>query len=106
LLSTRIDPSVDAIDPRDRTVLEYGLPDVSTLVSRSTGDQDRIARSVERAIMAFEPRLAHPQVTVVPELTERDRLTVVIAGMIRVGLVPEPFAFAMEIGGDGGFHAG
>lgn len=106
LLSTRIDPVIDAIDPRDRTVLEYGLPDASAKASHSTGDQDKIARSIERAITAFEPRLAEPQVTIVPDRTDRERLMIVIAGMLRIGLVPEPFAFAMDLGGDGAAYGG
>jgi type VI secretion system protein ImpF len=106
LLSTRVDPSIDAIDPRDRTVLEYGLPDVSTMAARSTSDQDRIARAIERAITAFEPRLVNPEVTIVPDNTDRDRMMVVIAGMMRVGLVPEPYAFAMDMGRDGAVNGG
>jgi type VI secretion system lysozyme-like protein len=76
------------------------------MAARSTADQDRIARSIERAIAAFEPRLAEPQVTIVPDQSDRDRLMLVIAGMLRVGLVPEPYAFAMDLGRNGGANGG
>jgi type VI secretion system lysozyme-like protein len=106
LLSTRIDPSADAVEPRDRTVLEYGLPDISAMAAQSTADQDRIARAIERAITAFEPRLSDPQVSIVPDATDRDRLMLVVAGNLHVSITPEPYAFAIDMSRRGGVHGG
>jgi type VI secretion system protein ImpF len=98
LLATRIDPSVDAIEPSDRTVLDFGLPDISALSPRSSADRERIARSIERAIRAFEPRLTDPVVAVLEELVEHDALTCIISGTLTVNAVPETYAFPMGVG--------
>lgn len=99
LLSTRIDPKIDAIEPRDRTVLDYGLPDITGLAAVSETDRQRIARAVERAITAFEPRLARPRVSVLLNETQRDKLALAIAGTLTVNAVPETFAFAVDLSG-------
>jgi len=65
LLNTRVSREVDATEPKDRTVLDYGIPDYSGMSSASETDRRTIGRYVERAVRAFEPRLANPRVTVV-----------------------------------------
>ena len=98
LLNTRIDPAVDAIDPAERTVVDYGLPDFTALAAVSGADTSRLARAAERAIAAFEPRLARPRVDVVIEKTTRDSVTFVISGMLIVDSVPESFTFPVGLG--------
>lgn len=106
LLNTRIDPAVDRIDPRDRTVIDYGLPDITGLASVSESDRDRVARAVERAILAFEPRLARPRVSILLDETSRDKLAIAIAGVLTVNTVPETFAFAVDLRGAQGDGSG
>jgi type VI secretion system lysozyme-like protein len=97
LFGTRIDPAVDAIEPRDRTVLEYGLPDFTALAAQSGSDLDRLARAAERAILAFEPRLARPRVEVAAARTTRDVAVFFISGVLTWNGVPESATFPVDL---------
>jgi type VI secretion system lysozyme-like protein len=102
LLNTRCALTADALEERERTTLEYGLPDFGHLQTRDTGAQKRVAEEVRRAIAAYEPRLQ--QVTVAVERSvapdEERRLSVRVDAMIVVGDVMEPVSFAgLGIGG-------
>jgi type VI secretion system protein ImpF len=98
ILNTRIDPAIDAIEPRDRTVIEYGLPDFTALSAASGNDTSRLARAAERAITAFEPRLDRPRVEIVLEETRRDSVGFRITGVLRVNGAPESFTFPVALG--------
>jgi type VI secretion system protein ImpF len=98
ILNTRIDPAIDAIDPRERTVIEYGLPDFSALSAASNDDTGRLARAAERAILAFEPRLDRPRVEVLTEKTRRDYVGFLITGTLRVNGAPQSFTFPVNLG--------
>lgn len=98
ILNTRIDPAIDAIDPLERTVLEYGLPDFTALAAASGADMSRLATACERAITAFEPRLAKPRVEIAPEKKRRDSVSFIIAGVLTVNGAPESFTFPVDLG--------
>ncbi|MDB4876978.1 MAG: tssE [Gemmatimonadetes bacterium] len=98
ILNTRIDPAIDAIEPRERTVIEYGLPDFTALSAASGDDVSRLARAAERAIVAFEPRLARPRVEIVTEETRRDSVGFLITGILHVNGAPESFTFPVDRG--------
>jgi len=98
LLNTRIDPAVDAIDPRERTVLEYGLPDFTALAAASSSDTTQLALAAERAIQAFEPRLKRPSVTVIVEATKRESVTFLITGTLISNNQAESFSFPVNLG--------
>lgn len=57
LLSTRLSVSASALDDRQRTVIDYGIPDFGTYSAANAGDRVRLATIVARTIEAFEPRL-------------------------------------------------
>jgi type VI secretion system protein ImpF len=101
ILNTRIDPAIDAIDPRERTVLDYGLPDFTALAAASGADMTRLATACERAITAFEPRLAKPRVEIVVEKKRRDSISFIITGVLRVNGAPESFTFPVDLGAAG-----
>ena len=46
-----------------KSLLFYGLPDISSISVHEAGDETRLQQSLEEAIEYFEPRLAHPRVT-------------------------------------------
>lgn len=107
LLNTRIDPAIDAIEPRERTVLDYGLPDFTALAAASNSDTTKLAIAAQRAILAFEPRLARPQVIVQTDKTKRDSITFLITGTLHVNGAPESFSFPVDLGpGDEASDAG
>ena len=97
LLNSRIARDVDAIDPLDRTVLDYGLPDYTGRSALSGSDRTAIARATERAIRAFEPRLASPKVSVIEEEVGSRSLDFRIAGTLVVNKVPAMHAFALSL---------
>jgi type VI secretion system lysozyme-related protein len=97
LLNTRIAREVDAVDPAERTVLDYGVPDFSGMSALSGTDRQRIARAAERAIRAFEPRLANPRVTIVEEGVGSRSLEFRISGTLSVNRVPAMHAFTLSL---------
>jgi type VI secretion system lysozyme-like protein len=97
LLNTRISKDVDKIEPAERTVLDYGLPDYSGMSALSGSDRQAIARATERAIRAFEPRLANPRVTIVEENVGSRSLDYRITGTLVVNNVPAMHAFTLAM---------
>ena len=97
LFNTRIAREVDAIEPADRTVLDYGLPDYSGMSSLSGTDRQKIARTMERAIRAFEPRLANPKVTILEDEVGSRSLDFRVAGVLAVNNVPAMHAFTLSM---------
>ena len=81
----------------DRTVLDYGLPDYTGRSALSGSDRTAIARAAERAIRAFEPRLANPKVSVIEEEVGSRSLDFRIAGTLVVNKVPAMHAFALSL---------
>lgn len=103
LLNTRAPFPAEALEGRERTTLEYGIPDFGHLQTRDTGAQKRIAEEVRRAVAAYEPRLKQVKVAVEPSAApDRERrLTVRVEAMLVVGEVMEPVSFAgLSIGGE------
>jgi type VI secretion system protein ImpF len=52
----------EAYQELEKSLLTYGLPDVSSMSIDNAGDQQRLLRSLETAIELFEPRLARARV--------------------------------------------
>ena len=106
LLNTRIDREIDLIEPAERTVLDYGIPDYSGMSSASGTDRQTIARFAERAIRAFEPRLANPKVTVVEENVGSRTLEFRIVGVLSVNKVAAMQAFTLSMSPDANANGG
>lgn len=93
LLNTRTSLPAGRLLLRERSVIDYGVPDCSMFSPRSFEDRARLADIIRRAIAAYEPRLADVRVTV--ELAPGDELamSVRIEAMLVTGSVPEPVSF-------------
>jgi type VI secretion system protein ImpF len=85
-----------------RTVLDYGLPDITALSPSSADHRRAIAGALERVIAAYEPRLQRPRVTVERDPAEPSRLTARIAGDMAIGPVVQTVSFAVPLDGNGG----
>jgi type VI secretion system lysozyme-like protein len=92
LFNTRCPLPADQLEDRPRTVLEYGIPDLSDFAPADHGDRLRLARTLEQAIEAYEPRLRQVRVTVDDPTSDR-RLSAVIEGVLVVDAVAEPVLF-------------
>ena len=98
LLNTRCPVSVDRLEERERTTIDYGLPDFSGKYTWDSTHQRELARFIGQTISAFEPRLQDVEVTVVPLLPPRhDGFRVAIAARLVVGEVVEPLSFPVVI---------
>src|SRR5688572_33374580 len=102
LLNTRRHGRPWQADGREEmTVLDYGLPDFSSLSAASGDDQNRLAAEVAAAVTAFEPRLRDVRVTV-ERLRREDRaLLLRLDARLAVGSVAEPVSFVLEPGRSG-----
>ena len=83
---------------RDHTVYDYGLPDYAHLSTRDGGHRVQLARIIEEAISAYEPRLRNPKLTSLPDdpnIINRFRYNV--SGLLVIGKVVEPISFPLDL---------
>jgi type VI secretion system protein ImpF len=96
LLNTRmelLDPLPDGYSEATRSILTYGLPDLTLLTASSHKDRNKVRRIIEQAVDIFEPRLKNVRV-IVDQPRERERvLTFRIEAVIPVEPTPELVAF-------------
>jgi type VI secretion system protein ImpF len=77
----------------ERSLLTFGLPDLSASSLLNAHEQDSLRRAIETAIRRFEPRLTGVSVSQVQGL-ERDRsIRFRIDAMLRIDPAPEPVTF-------------
>jgi type VI secretion system protein ImpF len=75
------------------SLLEYGVPDFTSLSLMSTSDRKRIRREVELAIALFEPRLRSVQVVLEPANKFDQVLRFRIDALMRLDEASEPVSF-------------
>lgn len=100
LFDTRCPLPADDLRGRERTVIDYGLPDVSVLAPENHADRLRLAAILREAIVAYEPRLAEVRVTVdrpAPEPGRRQALRARIDAVLVVDDVPESVSFGAHL---------
>lgn len=83
------------------SVLDYGLPDWSGLYPANPDDRLRIGRDIERAILAFEPRLRAPRVEVEPSARGQHILLARLGGRLCIGADGWTVWFGIAIGPTG-----
>ncbi|MEO8029478.1 MAG: type VI secretion system baseplate subunit TssE [Gemmatimonadota bacterium] len=96
LLNTRRTPETapDSLELLQRSLYHYGLPDTSSMSRDSPEVRNRLARLVEQAISAHEPRLAGVRVTLAGgEKTAIGAVRFVIEAMLRMDPSPERVSF-------------
>ena len=76
-----------------RSVYHYGLPDISSLSTFSTNDQNLLLKTMESALAFFEPRLTRVKVTLRPVTGAGRMVHFVIEGLLRVDPAPEQIVF-------------
>ena len=104
LLSTRVPVAVEVLAGRQRTTIDYGIPDGALTVPADPGGRQRLAEQVRLAILAFEPRLHEPTVSMRLAEGRGDSLVADISGWLEMGAQREPVSFAVSLGGEGGGH--
>lgn len=100
VLETRCPWPGDLALSRQRTALEYGLPDLDQggrgLVSERRA---RLARLVTDTITCFEPRLDRVEVTVLDTGEARSRAVVSLSAVLLTPSGPEPISLDLPLGG-------
>lgn len=97
LLNTRCAASVEQLAGRTRGVLDYGLPDYSTLHTADLEQRHRLAALVRDTVAAFEPRLRDVQADVEALPNSRHALKVAISGQVLVAGRLEPVRFRLAV---------
>lgn len=79
------------------SIIDYGLPDWSALYASNPDHRKQIERSVVNAILAFEPRLCHPQamVDIVPQ--RQQTLSIRVTGNLSSDRENWPVSFRMAL---------
>lgn len=96
LLNTRrtIEPAPEWLPEVAASLYHYGLEDITSMSRESTEVHARLAKLLEQAIEAYEPRLTNVKVTVVPdERRYLGELRFVIDALLRLDPAPERITF-------------
>jgi type VI secretion system protein ImpF len=96
LLNTRRtpEPAGPEYQELERSLHNYGLPDLSALSWHSERDRQRLSRMIENALNIFEPRLKRVRVLPVGEVSAtQSMLRFQIEGMLQMEPEPERVSF-------------
>jgi len=97
LLNTRCPIPAPLLDERERTVINYGIPDLSWFYPQNPRDQRRLASILSQTISAFEPRLRQVRVTVERYLDVQQALYVIVDALLVIESITEPVSFPVVI---------
>lgn len=97
LLNTHCPLPAHQLDERERSVINYGMPDFSMFSPHSEADQRRLAHLLMRTIAAFEPRLRQVRVTVEQSMDDRKTLLARVEAVLVVESVVEPITFLVVV---------
>lgn len=98
LLNTRVSLDIDTLERRERTTIDYGIPDLSAFPLGNSDAIARLARHIADTISVYEPRLRVGDVVLEPIAGHRDALKAQVSGSIEVGAIVEPVSFAIDVG--------
>lgn len=96
LLTTRISETLAELKGRDRTVIDYGLPDLGQYYVNSILDLNAVSRHVAKTIASYEPRLLEVAVTVEKQGTGVGGVTAHVSGRVRYENRLESIAFPVH----------
>ena len=99
LLNSRCPFDREAIARRERTVLEYGLPDMANYYSEDQEDQQALCAMLRQTIEAYEPRLKNVRVSLVRVDRRNQHLMLAVDGQLSVGRLLEPVSFPVDLVG-------
>jgi len=85
LLNTRSALTINDFLVHDLTVIDYGVPDFTTLSAQSEADRGRLADVLLKALAAFEPRLSRVEVAVRSRASDPSAAVVSIRAAVMLG---------------------
>lgn len=98
LLNTRCPFPAHRLPIRERTVIDYGIPDFSNYSARKFEDRQRLADVLARTIAVYEPRLIDVRVELEPVAGDDFTLHGVIEARMLTDNVAEPVSFETTLG--------
>ncbi|HEY8560320.1 MAG TPA: type VI secretion system baseplate subunit TssE [Pyrinomonadaceae bacterium] len=95
LLNSRAlpEPIDERLEEVKKSVVVFGLPDITGISAKSHIEQKRLTESLETAIKIFEPRFLNLKVTLEPVNNIDRMLKFRIEARLNVEPTPEPIAF-------------
>lgn len=102
LLNTRCSLPLHGLGEAERSVVNYGIPDFSSLSAHNADDHALIASIIVQTISAFEPRLSQVSVEVQPIENQEGSLWLYIEGVMAVDLFNEPVSFPVLLNSKNG----
>ena len=93
LLNTR----TPMLQDRNGAVIDYGIPDFSSMSASSAGDRERLADTIARKVSRFEPRLRQVRVTIERDETNPRAVIGTLEGVLVVESIHEPVSFPLLI---------
>jgi type VI secretion system protein ImpF len=93
LLNTRCSLPLQLLAESERTVINYAIPDFSSLSAEDADAQQLIASVVGRSIGAYEPRLKHIRVSAERSPDNRWGLSLKVEALLVVDSFAEPVSF-------------
>ena len=100
LLNTRCPVPAAVVNAQERTVVNYGIPELSSFAPEAVEDHRRLALMLARTIEAYELRMRDVRVTV--EKFTRETLVITIRAVLQSETVAEPVAFRTVISSEAG----
>jgi type VI secretion system lysozyme-like protein len=97
LLNTRCAASLEQLAQRVRSVLDYGLPDYSSLHTADLKHRLQLSDLVRDTIVAFEPRLREVEVDVALDANSRHALDVAVTGRLVAEGRLQPVSFRVAV---------
>ena len=102
LLNTRCSIPLHRLGEEERSVVNYGIPDFSSLSPHNADDRTLIASIVGQTIAAFEPRLRNVRVDVGPASGAESALWLIIGAELVIGVFSEPVSFPVTLNSKSG----
>ncbi len=102
LLNTRCSIPLRRLAQEERSVVNYGIPDFSSLSPHNADDHALIASIVGHTVSAFEPRLRQVRVDVGPASPAESSLWLNIKAELVVGTFSEPVSFPVTLNSKSG----
>lgn len=98
LLSTRLSLPPSELAQRQRSAVDYGIPDGANISPADPDGRVLLAGHIAAAIQAFEPRLQQPSVRLVQSADRGDRLIAEIDASLSIEDSLEPISFTIPLG--------
>jgi len=95
LLNTRqtLGPLLNNYPATQKSVFNYGLPDMTMVSMGSVDDRKRLTSYLETTVMLFEPRIENLQISIELEDNSRRQIKFRFAGTLRMDPQPEEVSF-------------